>query len=263
MPSSSSTNGRQSHSFVWVGTLSTGPGGARLECGSRAAAQPPVQDALGRVTVTVATATPHGVLCFLPSYHLMNSLQKRWKETNIWQQLNELKHVFMESRNVKDHNDIMEDYYKCASTSKGALLFAVYRGKVSEGMDFKDHQARAVITVGIPYPNTYDIAVKEKMSYNDRYAAERNLLSSSDWLLVQAYRALNQAVGRCVRHRSDWGAVLMVDARFTNPYYTKHLSKWVRNFLGNNHHTFESLVNSPNGITNFMQNMAVRESEDV
>lgn len=63
---------------VWVGTLGTGPDGTRLECSSRAAAQPSVKDALGTVVVTVATATPHGVLCFLPSYHLMNGLLNRY-----------------------------------------------------------------------------------------------------------------------------------------------------------------------------------------
>ena len=35
----------------------------------------------------------------------------------------------------------------------GALLFAVCRGKISEGMDFIDDNARAVISIGIPYPN--------------------------------------------------------------------------------------------------------------
>lgn len=34
----------------------------------------------------------------------------------------------------------------------GALLFAVFRGKVSEGIDFSDNYCRAVVTLGIPYP---------------------------------------------------------------------------------------------------------------
>jgi hypothetical protein len=42
--------------------------------------------------------------------------------------------------------------------------------------------------IGIPYPNTYDMAVKEKMNYNNKYEKQRNLLSSSEWLRVQAYR---------------------------------------------------------------------------
>lgn len=247
---------------VWIGSLSTCPNGRRLECNSRGTDQPDIQDGLGQAILYVSQVTPSGVLCFLPSYALINKLVKRWRETGLWMKLSQTKRVFVESRNVRDHNDIMEDYYKYSASAEGALLFAVYRGKVSEGMDFKDHQARAVITIGVPYPNTFDMAVKEKMKYNDKYAAQRHLLSSREWLRVQAYRALNQAVGRCVRHRGDWGAVLLVDARFQAAYYTDHLSKWVKGFLGNNHHTYESLVNSDNGLENFMQSMTQRDEED-
>ncbi|KAL0818377.1 hypothetical protein ABMA28_008852 [Loxostege sticticalis] len=248
---------------VWVGTLSTCPDGSRLECKSSCTNQPSVQDGIGEAILWVCQVTPHGVLCFMPSYLLMNKLMRRWQETGIWRKLEQQKNVFMESRNVRDHNDIMEDYYRYVESDRGAILFAVFRGKVSEGMDFRDHQARAVITIGIPYPNTYDMAVKEKMAFNNKYERTRNLLNSSEWLRVQAYRALNQAVGRCVRHRGDWGAVLMIDARFTNPYYTEHLSKWVKGFLNNNHHTFESLVNSPTSLETFMQSMTINEKEDV
>lgn len=41
----------------------------------------------------------------------------------------------------------------------GALLIAVCRGKVSEGLDFTDDNARAVITIGIPFPNIKDLQV--------------------------------------------------------------------------------------------------------
>lgn len=41
----------------------------------------------------------------------------------------------------------------------GALLIAVCRGKVSEGLDFTDDNARAVVTIGIPFPNIKDLQV--------------------------------------------------------------------------------------------------------
>ena len=48
----------------------------------------------------------------------------------------------------------------------------------------------------------------------------------------QAFRALNQGLGRCIRHRHDWGAILLVDCRFSQqPRYPKMLSKWVRGIL--------------------------------
>jgi Fanconi anemia group J protein len=43
--------------------------------------------------------------------------------------------------------------------NNGAVLFAVYRGRASEGLDFSDNYARAVIAIGIPYPNLKDVQV--------------------------------------------------------------------------------------------------------
>jgi hypothetical protein len=42
------------------------------------------------------------------------------------------------------------------SSVDGALMLAVFRGKVSEGIDFTDDRARCVIAVGIPFPNAMD-----------------------------------------------------------------------------------------------------------
>ena len=110
------------------------------------------------------------------------------------------------------------------------------RGKVSEGLDFADNNARAVICVGIPFPSYKDAQVKLKMTYNDKKNQENGkFLNGRDWYEIQAFRALNQALGRCIRHRKDWGAILMVDQRYgINRRYVDSLSKWVRN--GVTHH---------------------------
>ncbi|KAL8571949.1 Fanconi anemia group J protein [Nucella lapillus] len=75
--------------------------------------------------------------------------------------------------------------------------------------------------------------VKLKKEYNDKAQSSRRLLSGSQWYEIQAFRALNQALGRCIRHRNDWGALIIVDDRFVqNPAkYSQRLSKWVRSKL--------------------------------
>ena len=59
-----------------------------------------------------------------------------------------------------------------------------------------------------------DPVITAKQSYNDQFSASRGLLRGRDWYEIQAYRALNQALGRCIRHRADWGALILVDERF-------------------------------------------------
>ena len=33
-------------------------------------------------------------------------------------------------------------------------------------------------------------------------------------------------MGRCIRHKGDWGAIMLVDERFQQPRYQKGLSRW-------------------------------------
>lgn len=57
------------------------------------------------------------------------------------------------------------------------------------------------------------------------------VLSGSEWYAAQGYRALNQALGRCIRHRSDWGAIILAEARFVEQpeRYLSGISRWLRN----------------------------------
>lgn len=62
----------------------------------------------------------------------------------------------------------------CVFFVVGALLIAVCRGKVSEGLDFTDDNARAVVTIGIPFPNIKDLQVTRNTTVCWR-SAEANL----------------------------------------------------------------------------------------
>lgn len=110
-------------------------------------------------------------------------------------------------------------------------MLAVFRGKVSEGIDFKDDSARAVFCVGIPFPNVFDVKVKTKRDFNDLpKSRQKGMLTGSAWYSAQAYRAYNQALGRCIRHPKDYAALFLVDARFREggQYMMNNISKWIR-----------------------------------
>lgn len=72
--------------------------------------------------------------------------------------------------------------------------------QVSEGLDFADDNARAVVVVGIPFPNARDLQVNLKKKYNNDRSTAFGLLTGEDWYKQQAYRALNQAVGAYMRN---------------------------------------------------------------
>ncbi|CAN9511201.1 unnamed protein product [Ophioblennius macclurei] len=237
-------------SQVWVGTVGSGPQGQQLRATFQHTETFTFQDEVGALLLNICQVMSKGVLCFLPSYKMLDKLRDRWTTTGLWEKLEHHKVVITEPRGgpKADFEGLLQVYYdaiKYCEDRDGALLIAVCRGKVSEGLDFTDDNARAVVTVGIPFPNIKDLQVELKMKYNDQHCSSRGVLPGHCWYEIQAYRALNQALGRCIRHRNDWGALILVDDRYRNNpnKYTTGLSKWVRQLV-QHHGTFRDAMQS-------------------
>ena len=65
--------------------------------------------------------------------------------------------------------------------------------QVSEGINFADEHARAVVLLGIPFPAFKDAKVRQKKAYNSHPRNRaRGLISGDEWYSLQAYRAMNQ-----------------------------------------------------------------------
>ncbi|CAF3833967.1 unnamed protein product [Rotaria magnacalcarata] len=174
---------------------------------------------------------PGGVLVFFPCYKMIEEVVQTWKNNATFETMNQRKRVIIEQRNkikfesqMKEYNTIIEN------DPRGAMLFAVARGKLSEGIDFSDKSCRAVILIGIPFAPHQDRRVIAKRHYLDEINRNNKDLKAGDvWYNQQAFRAINQCVGRVIRHRRDYGAVLFFDQRFGDN--TDKLSKWVRPFI--------------------------------
>jgi regulator of telomere elongation helicase 1 len=52
-------------------------------------------------------------------------------------------------------------------------------------------------------------------------------MSSKEWYSLQASRAVNQAIGRVIRHKNDYGVVIFCDERFAWHSNSQQISKWV------------------------------------
>lgn len=119
------------------------------------------------------------------------------------------KDLFVEENASFEH--MFVEYGKRCERDRPILL-CVYRGKSSEGTDFKDGLARAVLCVSLPYPNYKDPVIKLHRE------------KKSGWYINQCYRALNQAIGRIVRNKTDWGGVFLLEERVD----IKKLAGWVQ-----------------------------------
>lgn len=56
-------------------------------------------------------------------------------------------------------------------------------------------------------------------------------LRGEEWYSLEATRAVNQAIGRVIRHRNDYGAILLLDTRFNNLRVKDQMSKWLRGHI--------------------------------
>lgn len=129
---------------------------------------------------------------------------------------------------------MMQAYNTCIKQNNGAIFMAVLRGKVSEGLDFADMYGRAVIIIGIPYGPKEDPKVVLKKECLDRNRTSENKLPSGDeWYRLEAVRATNQAIGRVIRHKNDYGAILLLDDQFSKHKIKKQISKWIMEHLKN------------------------------
>lgn len=88
----------------------------------------------------------------------MNKLHDRWKSNGTWDKLSKLKEIFEEPKEKGKLSTVMEEYGNVIKrapsnfrVASGAILFAVFRGKVAEGIDFSDNEARCVLAVSISF----------------------------------------------------------------------------------------------------------------
>lgn len=230
-----------------------------------------------------STAVAGGVLVFFPSYGVMAGILERWKQTNLYERLLEANgqvvaeesanrgvskgkkatgaggaagkrgggaaaepEVDVEQEEERKADSVLAAFNGALARYGRCLLLAVCRGKVSEGIDFKDSRARAVVIVGIPFAPFKEPRVAMKMKYLDQKLRERadaarpsqssnpygqffassipsqpvaavvptgKAISGREWYNQSAIRAVNQAVGRIIRHKRDWGAVFLLDER--------------------------------------------------
>ncbi|XP_021085448.1 regulator of telomere elongation helicase 1 isoform X3 [Mesocricetus auratus] len=222
---------------LWVGVIPRGPDGVQLSSAYDKRFSEECLSSLGKALGNIARVVPHGLLVFFPSYPVMEKSLEFWRAQDLAKRVETLKPLFVEPRNKGSFSEVIDAYYQRVASpgSNGATFLAVCRGKASEGLDFSDMNGRGVIVTGLPYPPRMDPRVVLKMQFLDelrgRSGARGQYLSGQEWYQQQASRAVNQAIGRVIRHRHDYGAIFLCDHRFAYADTRAQLPSWVRPYL--------------------------------
>jgi len=145
------------------------------------------------------------------------------------------KRVFWEAQGAADCDALLRAY--CAhvrsSRAAGALLLCVVGAKLSEGINFGDELGRCVVVLGLPYGDLRDLEMQERLAFAEaaggggggggalRAVPQRGGKPAAlgpvarEMYTNLCMQAVNQCVGRAIRHARDFAAIVLLDCRYT------------------------------------------------
>ncbi|GMM34555.1 TFIIH/NER complex ATP-dependent 5'-3' DNA helicase subunit [Saccharomycopsis crataegensis] len=175
----------------------------------------------GSLVLEFSKVSPDGLVVFFPSYLYMEGIISMWQTMGILDEIWGYKLILVETPDAQETALALETYRTACSNGRGAVLFSVARGKVSEGIDFDHHYGRTVLMIGIPYQYTESRILKARLEFlRDNYLVREN-----DFLSFDAMRHAAQCLGRVLRGKEDYGIMVLADRRFQ--FKIDQLPKWI------------------------------------
>ncbi|CAL5210710.1 unnamed protein product [Lathyrus oleraceus] len=257
--------------------VSRGPTGRSFDFSYSSRSSADMMRELGLLLCNLITVVPQGIVVFFPSFDYESRVYENWESSGILERITKKKRVFREPRNNMDVESVLKKYkdtiYTPSSVNSevnqtshtGAVLLAVVGAKLSEGINLSDGMGRCILMVGLPYASPSDIELLERIKHIDGFRNSKSLknpafsasydvyggdiqggfgiLRSCSYRGKEYYenlcmKAVNQSIGRAIRHINDYAAILLVDTRyasdsskrsFNNP--TTKLPNWIKDRL--------------------------------
>ena len=206
---------------------------------------------LGQLLIRICRIVPDGVVLFFPSYDYLRQVVGVWRtgRHDIFATLGKQKRLFEEAKGISvDH--LLREYSQAIDSGQGGLLLSVVGGRLSEGINFSDRLGRAVVAVGLPFPNANRAEWKAKMEHVEatklKQCKEQGQLTEGeanakakaagkDFYENACMRAVNQSIGRAIRHRNDYAATMLVDRRFSTDRIKGKLPGWIQGSMASGH----------------------------
>ncbi|KAL6285742.1 hypothetical protein ACE6H2_010132 [Prunus campanulata] len=228
---------------------------------------------LGQLLCNLVTVVPEGIVVFFSSFDYEGQVYDAWEASGILERIKKKKRLFREPRKNTYVESVLKEYKETIDTlssgerkenpsQSGAMLLAVVGGKISEGINLSDGMGRCIVMVGLPYASPSDIELMERVKYieglgdsdstktpnlslgNELCSGEVhagfNVLRScrrrgKEYYENLCMKAVNQSIGRAIRHINDYAAILLVDTRYASDsskrnfcHPTSKLPQWIK-----------------------------------
>eukprot|EP00073_Rattus_norvegicus_P038524 XP_008765632.1 PREDICTED: probable ATP-dependent DNA helicase DDX11 isoform X1 [Rattus norvegicus] len=217
--------------------ICSGPSNQQLEFTYQRRELPQMMEETGRILCNLCNVVPGGMVCFLPSYEYLRQVHAHWDKTGLLARLSVRKKIFQEPKRASQVEQVLTAYSTCIASCShseghltGALLLSVVGGKMSEGINFSDDLGRCVVMVGMPYPNIKSPELQEKMAYLDQTIPRTHGQPPPGTVLIEnlCMKAINQSIGRAIRHQKDFASIVLLDHRYARPSILAKLPAWIR-----------------------------------
>ncbi|ANM58698.1 RAD3-like DNA-binding helicase protein [Arabidopsis thaliana] len=246
--------------------VSHGPSGQSFDFSHSSRSSIGMIQELGLLMSNLVAVVPEGIIVFFSSFEYETQVHTAWSNSGILRRIVKKKRVFREPRKNTEVEAVLRDYKEAIESERGAIMLAVVGGKVSEGINFSDSMCRCVVMVGLPYPSPSDIELLERIKHIEG-RADSDSIKPSVTLVDDSYysgdvqagfgvlksckrrgkeyyenlcmKAVNQSIGRAIRHEKDYASILLVDARYSNDpskrtshsHPSNKLPKWIKDRL--------------------------------
>ncbi len=162
---------------------------------------PAVQETITGVIEDAVRLTPGNTLAFFPSYSEAARYHDRISTDR----------KYLDEPGTPAH-ELREQF----ASDNNAIMCTSLWGTLGEGVSYDGDDARTVVVVGVPYPHLDDRMAAVQDAYDAMFGDEAT--GSPGWryaVEIPTIRKTRQALGRVVRSPTDFGARLLVDARYT------------------------------------------------
>ena len=123
---------------------------------------------------------------------------------------------------------------------------------MAEGIDFDNHFGRCVVLMGVPYQYTLSHVLRQRLDY----MRTKFQIRAEDFLTFDALRQAAQCVGRVMRSKNDYGAMIFADSRYNRSDKRDKLPKWIQNFLNRADRLNASTDDATSIVQRFLREMA-------
>ncbi|MEF8812381.1 MAG: ATP-dependent DNA helicase [Halovenus sp.] len=161
---------------------------------------PSIQETVTSTLSDAVRFTPGNTLVFCPSYAEAERYHDR---------------VDVGTRYLDKRGTPARDLRERFAAADDGVLFTSLWGTLGEGVSYDGDDARTVVVVGVPYPHLDERMDAVQEAYAATFGGGENDAGWRYAVEIPTVRKIRQALGRVVRSPDDFGARVLLDARYT------------------------------------------------